>query len=959
MPRNRLGHLVPPLIASAALACLAGEAIGQSDRPSAANRLVKVWDFEDRVINGFIADFPQDWFSGNPAPPQPERPGFPFWNKPGFSSEHAASGESCVVLPTKGGSTSVRLARSALVVMPGSDYLVTARVRTDGLVHARAQITTRYVRSTVEINPRTGDRTTGYVPIDETTVESSLILSEGEWTPIQLRVDAHPEAEFLEIELLLLQPEQFLAELRDAPVAEQAQPTNPALVPPARDGRLIHEVIREDRSGSVSFDTVAVYQMPRLELRTTVAGNYIVAPQKPELVLQVFDLTGEPLRAELSVYDLDGNVIASDSFRGTDLSAPVTWVPPITEYGWYRAALDVESDQGLVAQAYTQFVYLSPEGPLDREEIRRFGVIAETLTREQLPLLATVVRALRTGSIWIDIWGDDELGASTGARRFGGSPSEFETAIDRLLEARQDVTFVLGSVPEGVARTAGVDEGATLELFRRDAEIWAPSLEPLLTRFGERVVRWQIGPTGSDDAFWSEQLDPTLDQITGVLERLVPRPAVVVPWDATQAVDDRLRIVESSADSERLTIELSQRVPTTAIEELAAFWPADDGTTLVIETPRREVFGRRAIAIDLTKRGALAWFAGVPRLAIYEPWVWREPRSAAEHDDGLMPYDGQWLPEIESVVWRTLSQTLAAQEPAGEFQTVDGVRVLIGRPRGAARTGGVLVAWNDFAKTEDAMIRAYLAEGPVRVTDPFGNQRVVEPVDGLHQIQLGQMPLLIEGVNADLALMRAGMRIAPRDVPSRAMVHQLELVLKNPYPGGISGRVRLIDPERWGFTPRVIPFSARRGEEIRLPFTIELGLGEEAGTRPIEAELELVADREYPVMRVPLLIDLGLESVELNPAYRFAPGQDGQLTTLIVEALVTNTSQDVISLEAIALAPGFQSQTAPISSLEPGDSVVKRFVFFDAADALRGEWVRVSVREQAGSGRLNRTLEIR
>ena len=95
----------------------------------------------------------------------------------------------------------------------------------------------------------------------------------------------------------------------------------------------------------------------------------------------------------------------------------MTWVPPITEYGWYRAALDVESDQGLVAQAYTQFVYLSPEGPLDREEIRRFGVIAETLTREQLPLLATVVRALRTGSIWIDIWGDDELGASTGARR--------------------------------------------------------------------------------------------------------------------------------------------------------------------------------------------------------------------------------------------------------------------------------------------------------------------------------------------------------------------------------------------------------------------------------------------------------------------------------------------------------------------------------------------------------------
>ena len=112
-------------------------------------------------------------------------------------------------------------------------------------------------------------------------------------------------------------------------------------------------------------------------------------------------------------------------------------------------------------------------------------------------------------------------------------------------------------------------------------------------------------------------------------------------------------------------------------------------------------------------------------------------------------------------------------------------------------------------------------------------------------------------------------------------------------------------------------------------------------------------------MRVPLLVDLGLEAVELNAAYRLAPAPDGALTTLIIEALVTNTSQDVISLEAIALAPGFQSQTAPISSLEPGDSVVKRFVFFDGASALRGKRVRVSVREQAGSGRINKTLEIR
>ncbi len=955
------------LLAAAAIACCAGAALGQSDRPIAANRLVKQWDFEDRIINGFIADFPQDWYSGNPVPPQPDRPGFPFWNEPGFSTASPASGEYCMILPTKGGSTSVKLSRSALVVMPGSDYLLTAMVRTDGLVHARARLITRYVRSTIEIDPQTGNRFTGYVPIEGTEVQTRLLISEGEWMPVQLRVDAHPEAEFLEIELQLLQPEQFLDELRPPPLTEK-KPTesiNPALPPDPRERRLAHEVIREDRTGSASFDLISVYQMPRLELRSSVPSNFVVAPNTPELVLQVFDLTGEALDAELNLYDLDGSVIASEQFRGTDLSTPVRWAPPIHDYGWYRATLDVSNVNGLVAQAFTQFVYLAPERPGDREDKRRFGVLAEGLQPEQLELLPEVIRAIHSGSIWINIWGDDPLGASAGAQRFGGTPSAFETAIDRLLEARQDITFVLDSAPEGVARSAGLDRGALLDLFERDPSLWSVSLEPLLTRFGERVSRWQIGPTGSDAVFWDDDPWNSLQAATTLLSRLVPRPAVVLPWQATHSVPPALQAAatdDASTPSSRpnpLTISIPPEIGDGAIPELARLWPSAEGTTAVIETGDRDQYGRRAIAIDLTRRAALAWFSGIERLAIPSPWLWREPRSAAEHYDGLMPYEGQWLPEIETPVWRTLSQTLSMQEPAGEFRTIDGVRVLIGRPGALGRASGVMVAWNEFAAEGDAVLRAHLGDEPVLASDPFGNTITVEPVDGLHEIRLGQMPVIIEGINADLAMLRAGLEILPNQVPARAMRHDLELVIRNPYPMGISGRIRLMDPERWNFTPRVIRFSARRGEEVRVPFTIELGLGEESGPREIMAELELVADRDYPIMTVPLQVDLGLDAIELTVNYRLAPAPDGSLTTLIVEALVTNTSPDPVSLEAVALAPGFQTQSAPISALEPGDSAVKRFVFLNAADALRGKRVRVSVREQEGSGRLNRTLEIR
>lgn len=958
--RNRITPRVANLIiAGAVIGMQPSAACAQTDRPSAANRLVRTWDFEDRIVNGFIASFPQDWYSGNPMPPLPERAGFPFWNEPGFSTVHSVSGSHSLRLPTRGGSTSVRLARSTLVVMPGSDYLITAMVRTDDLEHARARMVAQYVRSVVQIDPRTGERYTGYEPIEQTRVQTPLLRTNGQWKPIQLRIDAHPEAEFLEIELLLLQPELFLDELRVSPEPHIHTQANPALPSDPRSKRLPHEVIKEDLAGSVSFDDVSVYQMPRLELRTSVDGNFITAPNRPELILQVMDLTGEPLRAELRLYDLDGRIITTRSFRSAELATPLRWPLDIDRYGWYRATLEVSNPEGLVAQAYTQFVYMPQPGPLDREEARRFGIVAEDLKREQLELLPGIVESLRTGSIWINIWGNDELGASVGSRQFGSVPSAFEDAIDKMLEARQDITFVLGGAPIGVSRVAGVDPSATLDLFDREQQIWSASLEPLLTRFGERIARWQIAPTGSDQAFWMDDPTPGIERIHAYMTRLVPRPRVILPWQATHMLPEWLRQPSGHNATTQLTMTLPAEVPASAIPQLASFWPEGNAATLVLDVPDRDLHGRRTVAIELSQRLALAWHAGIPRLAIHSPWLWREPRDAAQHYDGLMPYEGQWLPEIEAPVWRTFAQSLSSQQPAGEFFSSDGTRVLIGKPRGAARGTGVLIAWNEHAPADRASLRAYLGDGPITIVDPFGNATTVEATSGLHEIPLGEMPLIIEGINAELALLRAGLRIEPSFIPSRAMRHELEITVTNPYNGSISGRIRFNEPANWSFAPRVLHFSARRGEQVRVPFSIELGIGEEAGPRFIEAELELVADKQYPVMRLPIRVELGLQDIMLTPNYRLAPGPDGRLDTIIVEALVTNTSQQTLSLEATIIAPGLPGQSAPVSSLEPGDSVVRRFVLPGAAELLRGKQVRVSIREQNGSGRINRTLDVR
>jgi hypothetical protein len=201
-------------------------------------------------------------------------------------------------------------------------------------------------------------------------------------------------------------------------------------------------------------------------------------------------------------------------------------------------------------------------------------------------------------------------------------------------------------------------------------------------------------------------------------------------------------------------------------------------------------------------------------------------------------------------------------------------------------------------------------------------------------------------------------RIEPGTIPARAQRHELELVMENPWPVGVSGRIRLAEPDSWEFRPRVLPFSIGPGETLRLPTTAVLGVGEESGDRTVVAELALSASERYPPMKVLLPVDVKLEGVELGSSYRFTRGPNGDLADLVLTASVTNTSDRPISLEAFAQAPGYATEIAPISALRPGDTNVRTFTFAGAAQSLRGKRVRVGVREQQGNGRLNKTMRV-
>ncbi|MBY0308365.1 MAG: hypothetical protein K2Q09_06460, partial [Phycisphaerales bacterium] len=105
------------------------------DRPSFAGRQVSVFDFEEQAYNP--EDVPRNWYRAQDAPGRARR-GFPRWNQAIFDSRVTHSGTASVMLPTKGGSTSLRLGSGVIQVFPDAEYRVSAYIRTEGLRHAGA-----------------------------------------------------------------------------------------------------------------------------------------------------------------------------------------------------------------------------------------------------------------------------------------------------------------------------------------------------------------------------------------------------------------------------------------------------------------------------------------------------------------------------------------------------------------------------------------------------------------------------------------------------------------------------------------------------------------------------------------------------------------------------------------------------------------------------------------------------
>lgn len=921
-------------------------------RPAGSGRIVQVFDFEESAFNP--EPVPRYWFraqdDARAAAVGRERPGFPRFNAAAFDHEVAYRGQTSVRLPTSGGSTSLRLSSTVIPVFADADYLLSAMVRTTDLRHARAVLAARLL-------------TQSGVPIAGSEVRSAPVYSPSDWTSASVAIPGrYAAAAFVQIELLLLQPEQLFG------------PALPFAVP------------SQDITGAAWFDDVTLYQLPRVALSPRGGKNIFFAPTPPAFSGIIRDLTGEDLTIRLILRDVDGRTLADETRTIPAGGQSFDWAPALPALGWYEATMDVMSGSAIISRSRTTVVWMpaprhAPAGEslssLLPSRLLPLHVLVDRLDARDADQAGSLLAAAGAASVTLPI--DDAL---LGGADAPDRAAELSLLIDRLLASDAAVTLALNRLPPDVATRLGLDPTDPLPALTGEQAQWLLRLQPLLDIYGQRVARWQIGAPVTDlDEPPAPQ--PRLARLAAFkiwLSGMVPGPILALPTRAdwpyprtpAGAPDEHVLLVPASFPPAAL-VDLGRDL---LAQRTAA--PIDQpDLTALLELPAPDTYGQRALVIDALQRAVALWSglqlgdqplgsALAPphlRLGFAQPW---------EVDPSARP---ALLPTAALPALRTLADHLAGRRVLGELKTRPGIRALIlsapseSPDHSASRTstpgpGGALVAWVESSQDPSPTIRTYLGDGPLTRLDAFGNSEPVAPRDAsnLYEIALTPTPTFIENVDPELALFMTGLAIDPDFVPAVAAVHEHQVVLRNPWGVRISGTIQLIPQSTsgaratWEFTPTAaMAFTIPPGATQRLPISFTFPASEEAGPRSLQAVVRLTALTTYAPLRASLPITIGSPDLDVSVLATLGSSAAGGAGDVIVTVTVTNNGRVPRTLEVDAQAPRQAQQRRPISNLAPGESSVKRFVFAGAAASLSGRRVRVTVADVDGAERLNRS----
>ena len=916
-------HLLRACLLSSALSALpAAVVLSDSTGPAEDRRLLRCYDFEETINGRYVGEFerlPMDWyaigrtagvgdvnFTRVPLHKQlVETPGYASWTQVRYDDRHSSSGCYSLYLGLDGGSAGAFLRVGSLPAVPGSDYVITAAVRTTPLRHASVRLSASFVDGE-------GRR------VPDSMVTSEPLRSMERWRrPVLALSGDHPRAAWIALQVELVQD----AHHADA-IDEKSQ--------------IVYTQVR----GGAWVDDITIWQVPRAAVRTQSPVNIVRAPQRPQLTTHIRDLSGQTVSVRLDVHDYAGTLVASTVQPiGGGSPPPRPWTPNLPRFGWYLIQLTVfdreppsaNGANAISGSALTAILWLPDEPEIDPAKLHPFMLTAEGAGREQLALIDNLIEQSRLKSVAISAWEADTTASNLVDRR-----DLLDSILERVWAQGGSVALSLSPVPDELRLDFDVDPWDALGMLSQPRQRWEPLLNPLVMRYGQRVRQWRLGSTRSPVAVHTPARIEACHEARRHVGRLLPAPQIILPMQLAQLPVPELAGVVHAA------LDVPASVQAEWIGTYAAPWSSTP-FTMHLQTPPATALPQPRRCADLALRMVHAWECGASGLSLSSPWTQNDGRETLLVPDPLLG------------VFSTVAHRLAGRRAAGRLPVGAGLRCIL-FDSWSSTEPAVLVAWNKSAESERSFVEMDLGGDPHAV-DVFGNRTPLPRGPRGHRFTLSGTPVLIEGVDRHLALFRASFAVEPGFVESRQSLRPHRIWLTNPWPRPISGTMRIIAPPGWIFEPQSRSFTMSEGETLTVPLKMSFPASEVAGHKTLTARVNVQDEQPYTVdLTAPLVLGLAELAMDATVDVELNPITDQQ--DVVVTQVIANMGSQTMVLYAFCSVAGFGRQEVMIPRLEPAARVSRRFRFPGGGAGVRTAPVRVGLREEAGPAVLNKVITV-
>jgi hypothetical protein len=704
------------------------------------------------------------------------------------------------------------------------------------------------------------------------------------------------------------------------------------VTPPAnaRSGRLrIHVASRDGRRdvrASAHVDSLRLEQLPQLSLRADQSDGVYRLGQQPQFVCRVSGLSVAEQQVQFELTDpfgapVDRQRVALDgepAGRGISVVGAAQWQPVIPSAGFYRCRASFQDDAGRPIGVEQTILVVDelPQGPPD---LYGWSLAGGHLpfSRRQLPAW---LQHFHLAWIKYPCWVDSSNRQDT---------EELAWLLERLQHHQMQCVGVLDRPPTAQREVLGVGTNHDAASLFRDARLWQPLLEPILTRLSMRMQWWQIGGDDDHSFVGHPQLAQTIANIREQLQGFGQPISIAMPWSWNERPPD-----VAGAEGLR-AISLSAREPLSPAE-LADFGQAfteslhDDRQLWVRLEPLPQSRYPLATRVqDLVRQMIVV--RDQPRIgAAFVPHPFDAER-------GLLQPDGS--PNELLASFRTTATLLSGLRYAGRLQLPGGSPNAVLSDQNRA----VVVLWNHRPVDE----WMYLGDN-VEVIDAWGRrQKVVTEFDGgrpRQRFTVDRWPQFVVGVDPLVAQWQLSIEVEPKRLDSLlGQPQELTVSIGNQSSGTFAGRVAFYLPESWQAPNTFRDLLLEAGQPARESLSVMLRSDAQAGVTPLRIDLQLEGEKSYQ-FSVWRDIEVGPEDVEIQLSAEL----NGLGQLVVRQEIVSHSSQTQI-YDCLLFAPGRQRQRAEVL-LPPGSRVHRTYLWANGDQLVGREiWLRA---EQLGTARV-------